>query len=231
MFKKRSQKKELLDAEDIPPQDLFVNLKELDFINKWLGGYGVSFSALKKVLSRSEHLSLVDIGSGGGDTLKRINTWAQKGGFDLALAGVDIKPVCTAYAKQHAADPEINFFCDDYRNMDRYVRTIDIIHASLFCHHFSDEDLTELVRFALAKRCVLIINDLERHPLAYYSIKFLTALFSNSYLVKNDAPLSVLRGFKKKEWKAIVEAAGAMHFTIRNKWAFRHEVIVYGNRN
>ena len=43
------------------------------------------------------------------------------------------------------------------------------------------------------------INDLHRHPLAYHSIRILTSLFSKSYLVKNDAPLSVLRGFKKKE--------------------------------
>jgi len=47
--------------------------------------------------------------------------------------------------------------------------------------------------------------------------------------VKNDAPLSVLRGFKKKEWLEILQRSGATRFSVRNKWAFRHEVIVYGN--
>ncbi len=37
-----------------------------------------------------------------------------------------------------------------------------------------------------------------RHNTQRYFIKLTTTVFSKSYLVKNDAPLSVLRGFKKK---------------------------------
>jgi hypothetical protein len=73
----------------------------------------------------------------------------------------------------------------------------------------------------------LIVNDLERNPIAYYAIKWLTALFSKSYLVKNDAPLSVARGFKKREWLAMIQEAGATRYSVKNKWAFRHEIIVY----
>ncbi|WP_229219060.1 hypothetical protein [Dyadobacter sediminis] len=46
--------------------------------------------------------------------------------------------------------------------------------------------------------------------------------------MKNDAPVSVLKGLKK-EWIEIIRKSGADQFTVRNKWAFRHEVIVYGN--
>ena len=70
------------------------------------------------------------------------------------------------------------------------------------------------------------INDLHRHPFAYYSIRILTSLFSKSYLVKNDAPLSVLRGFKKKELSALLDKAGISNYTIQWKWAFRWLVIV-----
>lgn len=66
------------------------------------------------------------------------------------------------------------------------------------------------------------INDLQRHPLAYYSIKWITSLFSKSYLVKNDAPLSVARGFTKKEWIEIFRSAGISNFSIKWKWAFRY---------
>jgi hypothetical protein len=65
------------------------------------------------------------------------------------------------------------------------------------------------------------INDLHRHWMAYYSIKLLTRLFSKSYLVKNDAPLSVHRGFKKKEWNAIFTEAGIRNFSCKWRWAFR----------
>ncbi|WP_342083871.1 methyltransferase domain-containing protein [Dyadobacter sp. OTU695] len=229
MFRHRSLQKELLDRDDIPPADLFQNLRELDFINHWLGGYDISFAALKRVLQKGKRYKLVDIGCGGGDTLKRIANWNKKAGFSLDLCGVDLKPDCIAYAGENLKNSNVALICDDYRNTYRHLAKVDIIHACLFCHHLTTDDLEELVQFALSNRAILVINDLERNPVAYYSIKLLTRLFSKSYLVKNDAPLSVLRGFKKKEWLEILKQSGATKFSVRNKWAFRHEVIVYGN--
>ncbi|PWJ59076.1 methyltransferase family protein [Dyadobacter jejuensis] len=230
MFKHRSTQKELLDAVDIPEKDLFQNLKELDFINHWLGGYAVSFNALKDLLPRDKALCVVDIGSGGGDTLLRMESWAQQQGIDLKLVGIDQKEVCIQYAESRQRSGNIQYFCDDYRNIGQYITHFDLIHASLFCHHLSHTEMVDLVRFACERKCILVINDLERNALAYWSIKVLTWLFSSSYLVKNDAPLSVLRGFKRVEWKKILQQAGAQHYRIKNKWAFRHQVIVYGKQ-
>ena len=229
MFKYRSDKKELLDGDHIPDKDLFLNLKELDTINHLLGGYNITFSALSEVIKPGKSYTLVDIGCGGGDTLKRINQWRLKQHYDLKLIGVDIKEVCIAYSKQNNADNGIQFICDDYRNSFKHIPHIDILHACLFCHHLSEKQLIELIQFTIHNKSVLVINDLERNPIAYYSIKWLTKLFSKSYLVKNDAALSVLRGFKKAEWIAILQKAGASRFSVKNKWAFRHRVIVYGN--
>jgi hypothetical protein len=47
MFKNRSTRKELLDAEDIPQQDLYRNLYELERINTLLGGHAVTIAGLK----------------------------------------------------------------------------------------------------------------------------------------------------------------------------------------
>jgi hypothetical protein len=68
---------------------------------------------------------------------------------------------------------------------------------------------------------------LHRHPVAYYSIKALTNLFSGSYLVKNDAPLSVLRAFRKKELQNLLLAAGIKNYSLRWKWAFRWQLILF----
>lgn len=230
MLKNRSHSKELLDADDIPAADLFQNLKELDTINTLLGGYNISLSALNTVIKNDKPYTLVDIGCGGGDTLKYIYHWNKRANKNLSLIGIDIKPVCIEYAKTNTEALPIRYICDDYRCLYEHERNVDIIHASLFCHHLTEEQLVELVSFALKHNAILIINDLERNLIAYYSIKWLTQLFSKSYLVKNDAPLSVARGFKKKEWASILDKAGAKHFSLRNKWAFRHQVIVYGNQ-
>ena len=229
MFKQRSNKKELLDANDIPDKDLYQNLKELDVINALLGGYSMTFKALGKVLKEHKHYTIVDIGSGGGDTLKQIFRWNQTKKYNLSLFGIDLKQTCINYSTTHNTVPEISFFCDDYKNMYNHQAKVDIIHACLFCHHLTDKEIIELIQFAQTNKSTLIINDLERNAFAYYSIKLLTHLFSKSYLVKNDAPLSVLRGFKTNEWKKLIKESGAKNYTIHYKWAFRHEVIIYAD--
>jgi 2-polyprenyl-3-methyl-5-hydroxy-6-metoxy-1,4-benzoquinol methylase len=228
MFKNRSIKKELLDAEQIPEIDLFQNLKELHVINSLLGGYQISLNALKKIDFNNQPLKLVDIGSGGGDTLKTIFNWSKKHNKEIKLYGIDFKKTCVDYSNQNEPNESLNFICDDYRNIHLHVNEVNIIHASLFCHHLSTIQIIELIQFAIKHKAILIVNDLERNRFAYYSIKFLTMLFSKSYLVKNDAPLSVLRGFKKNEWLVMIQQAGAKKYTVKNKWAFRHEVVVYG---
>lgn len=229
MFKERSSKKELLDADNILDEDLYQNLKELDVINALLGGYKMTFNALEKVLDKDKKYTIVDIGSGGGDTLKRIYKWNQTKKYDLHLYGIDLKQTCVNYSVGINANPEINFICDDYRNIYKHLPKVDIIHACLFCHHLTDKEIIELIKFSQTNKSTLIINDLERNAFAHYSIKYLTRFLSNSYLVKNDAPLSVLRGFKKKEWERLIQESGAKFYTINYKWAFRHEIIIYAS--
>jgi hypothetical protein len=98
----------------------------------------------------------------------------------------------------------------------------DIIFASLFCHHFTDEELIKMMAWMKENSNLgFFINDLHRNPISYRFIKFTSRLFSSSYLVKNDAPLSVLRGFKKQDWENILQQAGIINYTIQWKWAFR----------
>jgi len=102
----------------------------------------------------------------------------------------------------------------------------DIIFSSLFCHHFTDRGLiTQLQWMKTNARIGFFINDLHRHWLAYHSISLLTKLFSSSYLVKNDAPISVTRGFLRAEWETICKNAGLTNYDISWQWAFRHLII------
>ena len=116
MFRHRSTQKELLDRDDIPTADLFQNLRELDFINHWLGGYAISFNALKRVLQKGKQYALIDIGCGGGDTLKRIAQWNRKAGFEIDLYGNDLKPDCIAYSTQNIAKTRATLIFGAYRN-------------------------------------------------------------------------------------------------------------------
>lgn len=229
MFKSRSNKKELLDSDNIPDSDLFLNLRELDVINHLLGGYKISFNALNYILNYNKKFTIVDIGCGGGDTVKRIYNWNKKKNYNLNLFGIDLKQTCVDYAEKIKSNKEITFICDDYRNIYNHIPNVDVIHACLFCHHLNNKEIIELVKFSQKNKSTLIINDLQRNFIAYYSIKYLTKLFSKSYLVKNDAPISVLRGFNRKEWECIIKESAVKNYSIKYKWAFRYQVIIYAS--
>lgn len=233
-FKIRSSEKELLDAEQIPQAALFQNLAELHTINRLLGGYKVLLRGLAKLVPNSSKkpIHILDLGSGGGDSLATVyRKFHSK--CKLKLTGIDLKADCIQYAQQHQQNYPIDFIQADYRQLvtDSQNSTFDIIMASLFCHHLSDEALVKLLRWMSQKaRLGFIINDLDRHPVAYHSIHLLTQLFSKSYLVRHDAPLSVRRGFKRAELKLLLEKAELQNYELKWCWAFRWLIIVKTSR-
>jgi SAM-dependent methyltransferase len=219
-FSKRSYELELLDAEEIPKEDLYQNLRELAFINTYLGGHDVILAGLKEF---TEVNSVLEIGSGGGDNLQAL---AQKCQPYTKLIGVDLKQDCTTFAQGKNDLSNIHFLTSDYRETNLEYKP-DVIFNSLFCHHFTDDALVEMLKWMYENsEKGFFIGDLHRHALAYYSIKWLTRLFSKSHLVKNDAPLSVRRGFTKIEWISLLEKAEIKNYTITWKWAFRHLIVV-----
>ena len=215
---KKSYEKELLDRENIAEEDLYQNLKELKFINTYLGGHDV----IKKGLgyfSKSK-LNVLEIGSGGGDNLMCLKSQNPQHQY----FGLDIKEEAINFSK--SIDNEIVWIKEDYKK-HKPTKPYDVVFNSLFCHHFDDEALVEMLKWMyLNTREGFFIGDLHRHGLAYFSIKCLTQVFSKSHLVKNDAPLSVRRGFTKKEWRIHLENAGIQNYKIKWCWAFRHLIIV-----
>ena len=228
-FKYRSYQKELLDSSEIPFNDIARNMWELDFINTYLGGHHITIAGLKQILSATHEskneLLICEIGCGGGDNLKVISDWCNRNNIASKTIGIDINPDCIAYAKATTSLHKAEWIASDYKLVS-FQKKPDIIFNSLFCHHFDDEQMIEILKWMKQESSIgFFINDLHRHALAYYSIKYLTALFSKSYLVKNDAPLSVKRGFSRKEVEDYFLAAGINNYIIQWKWAFRWLII------
>jgi 2-polyprenyl-3-methyl-5-hydroxy-6-metoxy-1,4-benzoquinol methylase len=224
-FKKRSVKKELLDGDNIPFAAIKRNMQELDFINRKLGGHDITLDGIVALIKDrphfNKHLHIMEIGCGGGDNLRAIKEWAIHIKLPVRLIGIDINEECIAYASSQERNADIQFVYSDYRLTQLQTKP-DIVFSSLFCHHFTDEELVEQLKW-MQQHCStgFFINDLHRHPAAYYSIKTLTTLFSKSYLVKNDAPLSVLRGFKRKDWERLFARAEIENYTCTWRWAYR----------
>ena len=194
-------------------------LNELKIINKYLGGISTTKSGLKYFLdSPSEELNVLDIGSGSSDNL---------------IAAREKYPLI----KIISVDKNLRVLSNENNrlikiNSDAFILpfkdgSCDIIHTALFFHHFTYEQLNKLMKeFLRISRKGIIINDLQRSYFAFIGIKILTIFFSKSEMVKNDAPISVKRGFTKQEILKLLLDVDITGFVIKKKWAFRWMVVI-----
>lgn len=223
----RCYEPELMDAENLDRDTLWQTLRELEIINRWLGGYSTILNGLEQLIAGAgpkREWTLVDVGCGGGDTLRVIADWAQQKGYHIQLTGIDMQPECLEYAKAHAPDHQIHWIDSDFREV---IGPFDIITSSQFCHHLDDALLRDFFSWTRREgRVGYVINDLQRHPLAYQGIHILTALYSRSELVRYDAPMSVRRGFSRQDLLVAAKSAG-LHPQIQWQWAFRYLVMGY----
>lgn len=209
---------------------VYQTLVELDFINRWLGGNAITLRSLDKLwklIPEHHAVSVADLGCGSGEMLRLIAQKARHQKRNVELTGIDANPHIVDYAQRHSVAFNIRFEALNIFSERFKAAHFDFTAATLFLHHFSDDELVH-VFMALKKqtKVAIIVNDLHRHPLAYYSIKWLTYFFSASSMVKYDAPLSVLRAFKRTELRSILETAGIKNYELRWKWAFRWQLII-----
>jgi 2-polyprenyl-3-methyl-5-hydroxy-6-metoxy-1,4-benzoquinol methylase len=230
-FLTRSYQEEIMDDLNCSGEVVNQTLRELEFINKWLGGNAITIDGIRALLKNRpvNRVTLADLGCGSAEMLKLIKAWLQAQKINATLTGIDANPNIIDYAKKNCAgDSSIELLAENILTAEFRGRKFDIILATLFFHHFTSEQLAIILKqLATQARMGMVINDLHRHPLAYYSIKLLTTLFSKSAMVKYDAPLSVLRGFTRKELLLILREAGITHYRLTWKWAFRWQVVIF----
>lgn len=218
---------EMMDDPDVDSRLLKKNLKELDILNRYMGGHAVTLGGVKKLLDKRKLYTIVDLGCGSGDTLKYLARWVRWKKVRARFIGVDANEHTILYLKEKCIGyPEITGVVKDYDTFLKTSPVADIYLCSLFCHHLNDAQLVELFRSLRRAKNGFVINDLRRSALAYYCTWLFTRLFNGTELSKNDGPVSVLRAFKRKELEHLLWEAGCTHVTIKKRWLFRFLVVV-----
>ena len=227
-FSTRSQLPEKMDDPAVAEKEVVQALRELETINQYLGGYAVVLNAIRKIEREKPVLSIMDLGCGGGDTLRVIAKRARRKNHKMVLTGIDWNPVMTKYAVfQSQQYPDVAYKTMSIWDDALLKEKAEVTMNSLFCHHFDDAELVQLInRMQVLCTRYTVINDIHRHWLAYYSIKWITAIFSKTFLVRYDAPLSVARSLTRKEWQKILEKAGIRNYYIKWMWAWRWQIII-----
>ncbi len=228
-FKTRSYEKEILDDFELQGNDLKRNLRELERINRFLGGYAPILKNLKVVLQEYSYegpLKISDAGCGGGDMLRKLSDWSGSQNIEVQLTGLDGNPNVLALAREFAKAYPIQWQLVNVLSPLFSEHQTDVLLFNLFMHHFSEEQIIHILRNARGSSRYILINDLQRSPLAYRLFQIVSRIFNFSYVSKHDGKLSIRKSFTRADWEEILKQAGIEDYSIRWQWAFRYSIFI-----
>ena len=212
VFEKRSYDLEIIDTDDYTPAEYEQFLREIRFINRWLG----DVTALKQTLLREierekkQNFSVLDVGAGAGELLRVIAKFAGKANCQTNLCGLELNErSCQANLEESKDFPEIKAIRGNALNLPFADASFDYVYCSLFTHHFTDDKVLEILMEMrrVARRKIFVI-DLHRNKNAYLGYKLFRSIFLRGRLAKHDGLLSILRSFMPEELEDLGIKAG-----------------------
>jgi len=225
----RLYEEELLDAGEGTDDDVAGSLIDLRRINRFLGGRKVIMHAIETCLKRTgpERISLLDIGTGSADLPLAIAGNCRERGIETFVAAVDLSERNLRIARTRlGVGPEIHLVRANSLDLPFAERSFDFVTASLFLHHFQDEDVVKLLAdFGRIARQAVIINDLIRNLVPYYFTRIAGPLLAKSFLTRNDGPVSVLRGFTVSEMNELADRAGLKKRELKRVFPYRLSLV------
>jgi SAM-dependent methyltransferase len=229
-FAQRSREDEMMDGPDVTPEALAACLKDLATVNtvtlarpptlRWL-------ARATRGMARGDAFTLLDVGYGQGDMLRVIHAWAIRAGLKPRLSGVDLSP-WSAPAARAVTDASLGI---DFQVGDVFdyapSAPVDFVVSSLVTHHMSDQLVVRFLRWMEANaRRGWFINDLHRHPIAFYGFMAIAWAARWHPFVRHDGPVSVARAFQRRDWSRLLQEAGFAPGQVSVNWRFPFRICV-----
>jgi len=226
---KRIYEEELLDAGEGTDDDVARSLSDLRRVNRFLGGKRVVLRAISSCLDDTsvERISLLDVGTGSADLPMAVASSCKARGLETFIAAVDISERNLRISRERlGVSSEVHLVRADSLRLPFAARSFDFVTASLFLHHFRDDDVVRLLAdFGRVARRAVIVNDLVRNLVPYYFTRIAFPLLGTSFLTQNDGPVSVLRGFTPQEMNDLARRAGLKVRELKRVFPYRLSLV------
>lgn len=199
---------EQMDDPALDPEVYAAVIGDLARVNALLMVYRPTIAFIRRTLKGRRSFRLLDVGYGQGDMLRAIARWAGRRGIAAELVGVDLNERSIAAAA--AATPPglpIEYRTGDYA--DTAGAGWDYVISSSTTHHMTDPELHAFLLFMEAEaRLGWYVNDIHRHPLAYWSFPILARAMRWHRMVREDGCTSIQRGFSRADWERLIAESG-----------------------
>lgn len=230
-FTERNRTRELMDDPNIEAGVLKKVLKDINRTNHLLNGNKPTIKAIENLLRATpkESYTIIDVGCGDGAMLRQLVKWSRKRKCNVQCIGIDLsKKALSIAAKESTEFPEIKYIQQNILD-DEFSQNYecDIVLCTLTMHHFYNEHIPVfLERFVNMARIGVVINDLQRSPLAYSLFKVFSLIFIRTDVAKKDGLLSIRSGFTKNELKWFSKKIINVTHDIKWRWAFRYVWVI-----
>jgi SAM-dependent methyltransferase len=212
-FSRRNDLSELMDSDETDFETFRGCLVDLSRVNQLTFAYRPTlrfFETLARCgrLPRDRTITIVDVGSGYGDMLRKIDGWAQGRGLSVDLTGIDLNPWSARAAEQAtAAGRPIRFVTANIFDYQP-ARPVDIVISSLLTHHLDNASLIRFIAWMEATAAIgWFVNDLHRKAIPYHLFGFASRALRFHEFVQHDGPISIARAFDASDWRRVIDAA------------------------
>jgi SAM-dependent methyltransferase len=210
-----SQRASILERMDEPcsREELRACLRDIARTNRWTLAYRPLLAWLDGLLpmlsAMQEPVRILDVGSGYGDGLRRVEQWARERGIGVELLGLDLNPDAIEIAKEAApAGSSIEWVSADVLTY-KPATPPHLVMSSIFAHHLSDAEIVRFLRW-MEQNAQLgwFINDLSRAAVPYHFFRIASKLVGLHPFVQFDGPASILKAFVPADWQRLCARAG-----------------------
>ncbi len=161
---------EIMDDPACDPVRLAATYRRFGAVNRLVSGWGTVYRARLAPLLRGlgRPARVLDLGSGGGDLLARLDRLAARDGLDVQWTGADPDPRAHEAALRRPASPRIRFVRSDSTALLAAGERFDVVVSNHVLHHLAPEALAGFARDSLDLATGAVLHaDIERGRLAY----------------------------------------------------------------
>lgn len=203
----KNRKPHLQECMDDPTCDvdkLHNTYRQFSRLNPLLARWNYCYRQwIRPMLEKQDHLSLLDIGFGGGDIPIQLQKWAQQDGKELNITAIDPDPRALEFVQNYRLDEEksgITFRKAYTRDLIEEGSTYDIVVSNHLLHHLDDHQLSALLKqTALLSRRRALYNDIQRSDLGWMLFAIGTLPLFRKSFIREDGLISIQRSYTYTE--------------------------------
>lgn len=205
---------EFMDDPNCDLEMLYATYNQFETVNQLIGGWKRIYTnhIRPALLTADDNASILDIGCGGGDILRMLNTFCVDDGLNVQFTGIEPDNRAIKYIESQSWPANFTFRNTNSHKLAHQKRTFTVVISNHLIHHLTAKELDHICADAemLADE-IVIFSDIERSDIGYLGFRTIAPLlFRNSFIVA-DGIRSIRRSYRKDELQSLLPGGWNVH--------------------